>query len=162
MLARSLLLSCLLALEAPAQGLLPIPPYNLGLPSGCTVIDYNGQPAIVIMAQYQQSIATFYTPNLGYKMLALRFEAIMVVDYRPAAQGLSWDINEGDNHQASNRLPPSGVDLIVPYGAIYEFAGWGGWSMYANFTNSYCKLGAGCPTPQAPQWTVAIATVIPR
>jgi len=161
MLARSILLSCLLALEAPAQ-LPSIPPYNLGLPSGCSVIDFNGKPAIVIAVQGQQHIATFWNPNLGDKVLALRFEVVMVVDYRPAAQGLYWDIAPLDYHQASNALPPSGVDFRMPYGTVYEFAGWGGWTMYANFTNSYCKLGAGCPALYAPQWTVAIATVIPR
>ena len=156
MLARSLLLSCLLALEAPAQYPL-IPPYNIGLPSGCSVIDFNGKPAIVIAVPGYDAIASLYYPVPPYitKTVALRIEAIMVVDYRPAAQGLSWDIAHLDWHQASYTMPASGVDLRVPFGMELAF---NPSAATANYTNRYCRMYQSCPL-MAPQWTLAICTV---
>lgn len=151
-------LSAVLALASSAAAQV-LEPYNIALPAGCSVIDYNGQPAIVIAVPGTNRLASFCYPVPPYitKKVALHIEAVMVVDYRPAAVGFWWDISYYDTHQARfGPMPASGVYMRAPFGVVLQYHQA---LATVDYTVRYCRpLYQSC-TPSAPQWTVAICTV---
>lgn len=139
---RALLASLLLSALGPAQQL-----YNLTLPVGGTVIEWNGKPALCIVnMQGGGYLAKFAYPGFppfnAMPKVELQVVGLGVWDFRPCAVDNPWELLCDDVAWRPYRIPPSGLFLGVPFGRTIGYQG--GTGAYSTWQVSYCPASGPC------------------
>lgn len=155
----------------------PVTLENFSTRAWVSVIDWSGQPALVLVAHpngYDSAgtLATFTNPNLWrppLRQVALPVLAMGVWDSRACAPGSAWGLDSNDNHVVlPYRIPASGYYWALgPHIPVSGEMRWVG-SMDDNWFVSYCRPGTTCSTAcgaptsggKGPEWVAVVCTLV--
>lgn len=178
---RKALLSALLpalaaAIPAPTAVAQDFQLFNCRVGGNAQCIDWNGKPALLLIASGPMPLATFFDPKLrpSEPAVSLQLLAAGVLDTRPCAAGNLVALDEGSSHYMtaySNlpRLDAAGCFVGYPGRWSYSVMQWHPWGspMVQPWNFSYCGAGAGWPAcyggcgpnDRSPMLTAVIVTL---